>query len=198
MKTDYQKQLDLLINGLCDGKKPRLLIHSCCGPCSSYVLEYLSKHFEITLFYYNPNIFPAEEYEKRLQNQKKVLEKTDWATLMPSEYDHGEFLSSVKGLENEPEGGKRCAECFKIRLEKTAAKAKENGFDYFATTLSVSPHKNAALLGQLGEQIGEKYGVPHLPSDFKKREGYKRSIELSKELDLYRQDFCGCEFSHRG
>ena len=196
MKTDYQKQLDLLINGL--ETKPKLLLHSCCGPCSSYVLEYLSKYFEITLYYYNPNIFPPEEYEKRLLNQKKVVEKTAWATLMPSKYDHGEFLTAVKGLETEPEGGARCTECFKIRLLKTAKAARNGGFDYFATTLSVSPHKNAALLGELGEKIGEEYGVKHLPSDFKKREGYKRSIELSKELDLYRQDYCGCEFSKRG
>lgn len=196
MKTDYQKQLDLLINGL--ETKPKLLLHSCCGPCSSYVLEYLSKYFEITLYYYNPNIYPPEEYEKRLINQEKVVEKTGWATLMPSKYDHGEFLTAVKGLETEPEGGARCTECFKIRLLKTAKAARNGGFDYFATTLSVSPHKNAALLGELGEKIGEEYGVKHLPSDFKKREGYKRSIELSKELDLYRQDYCGCEFSKRG
>ncbi len=196
MKTDYQRKLDLLINEL-DGN-PRLLLHSCCGPCSSYVLEYLSKYFDITLFYYNPNIFPEEEYEKRLYNQKKVIEKTGWAALMPSNYDHGEFSEAVRSLENEPEGGKRCTECFKIRLKKTAKAAADGGFDYFATTLSVSPHKNAALLGQLGEQIGEEYGVKHLPSDFKKREGYKRSIELSKELELYRQDYCGCEFSRRG
>ncbi len=196
MKTDYQKELDLLISSL--KNKPKLLLHSCCGPCSSYVLMYLSKHFEITLFYYNPNIFPPEEYEKRLFNQKKVIEKTGYATLMPSEYDHGEFLAATKGLEKEREGGKRCTECFKIRLQKTAKAAAEGGFDYFATTLSVSPHKNAALLGKLGEEIGREYGVKHLPSDFKKREGYKRSIELSKELELYRQDYCGCEFSARG
>ncbi len=196
MKTDYQKELDLLISSL--KNKPKLLLHSCCGPCSSYVLMYLSKHFEITLFYYNPNIFPPEEYEKRLFNQKKVIEKTGYATLMPSEYDHGEFLAAAKGLEKEREGGKRCTECFKIRLQKTAKAATEGGFDYFATTLSVSPHKNAALLGKLGEEIGREYGVKHLPSDFKKREGYKRSIELSKELELYRQDYCGCEFSARG
>lgn len=196
MKTDYQKQLDLLINGL--ETKPKLLLHSCCGPCSSYVLEYLSKYFEITLYYYNPNIYPPEEYEKRLINQEKVVQKTGWATLMPSKYDHSEFLTAVKGLETEPEGGARCTECFKIRLLKTAKAARDGGFDYFATTLSVSPHKNAALLGELGEKIGEEYGVKHLPSDFKKREGYKRSIELSKELDLYRQDYCGCEFSKRG
>ncbi len=196
MKTDYQKELDLLISSL--KNKPKLLLHSCCGPCSSYVLMYLSKHFEITLFYYNPNIFPPEEYEKRLFNQEKVIEKTGYATLMPSEYDHGEFLAATKGLEKEREGGKRCTECFKIRLQKTAKAAAEGGFDYFATTLSVSPHKNAALLGKLGEEIGREYGVKHLPSDFKKREGYKRSIELSKELELYRQDYCGCEFSARG
>lgn len=195
MKMNYQKQLDLIIDGFGKNNKPRLLLHSCCGPCSSYVLEYLSAHFNVTLFYHNPNIFPEEEYEKRLKSQEKLLKQTGWAELLPSKYDHKEFIAAAKGLENEPEGGARCTECFKLRLEKTAQAARDGKFDYFATTLSVSPHKNADLLGHLGEEIGKKYGVAHLPSDFKKREGYKRSIELSKQFDLYRQDYCGCEFS---
>lgn len=194
MKTDFQRQLDRLIEELGE-KKPRLLLHSCCGPCSSYVLEYLSVYFDITLYYYNPNIFPPEEYEKRLQNQVSLLDQTKWARLVPSEYDHGEFLIAAKGLENEREGGARCTECFRLRLEKTAQKAKEGGFDYFTTTLSVSPHKNALLLGELSEEIGEKYGVKPLPADFKKRNGYKRSVELSERYGLYRQNYCGCEFS---
>lgn len=197
MKMNYQKQLDLIIDGFGKNNKPRLLLHSCCGPCSTYVLEYLSAYFTVTLFYYNPNIFPEEEYQKRLQSQEKLLKQTGWADLLPSKYDHEEFISAAKGVENEPEGGARCTECFKLRLEKTAQAARDGKYDYFATTLSVSPHKNADLLGQLGEEIGKKYGVAHLPSDFKKREGYKRSIELSKKFDLYRQDYCGCEFSIR-
>ena len=193
---NYDLKMEEIIKNIDEGSS--LLLHACCAPCSSTVLERLGNFFKISILYYNPNIFPPEEYEKRLLNQKKVVEKTGWATLMPSKYDHGEFLTAVKGLETEPEGGARCTECFKIRLLKTAKAARDGGFDYFATTWSVSPHKNAALLGELGEKIGEEYGVKHLPSDFKKREGYKRSIELSKELDLYRQDYCGCEFSKRG
>ncbi len=198
MKENYQKQLDLIIEGLSKEKRPTLLLHSCCGPCSSYVMEYLSAYFDITVYYYNPNIFPEEEYQKRLENQKKVIEKSGWASLTDSRYDHGEFLAAVKGLESEKEGGKRCAECFRLRLEQTAKAAKEGGFNYFTTTLSVSPHKDAQILGKLGEQIGEAVGVKHLPADFKKREGYKRSIELSKKFELYRQEYCGCEFSKRG
>lgn len=197
MKRDYQKELDILLNQLNEKSKPKLLLHSCCGPCSSYVLEYLSKHFDITVYYFNPNIFPKEEYEKRLKNQLDLIEKSGWAKFMPSEYNYDEFLSAATGLEGEKEGGLRCAECFRLRLRKTAEEAKKGGFDYFATTLSVSPHKNAQLLGQFGEEIGEEYGIKHLPSDFKKREGYKRSIELARQFDLYRQDYCGCEFSIR-
>ncbi len=197
MKRDYQKELDILLNQLDEKSKPKLLLHSCCGPCSSYVLEYLSKYFDITVYYFNPNIFPKEEYEKRLKNQLDLIKKSGWAKFMPSEYNYDEFLSAATGLEGEKEGGLRCAECFRLRLRKTAEEAKKAGFDYFATTLSVSPHKNAQLLGQLGEEIGEEYGIKHLPSDFKKREGYKRSIELARQFDLYRQDYCGCEFSIR-
>ena len=195
MKTQYQAQLDKLIGSL-EGK-PRLFLHSCCGPCSTYVLEYLAQHFEITLFYYNPNIFPADEYAHRLETQKEVLEKTGWATLVVGDYVHADFLSAIRGYEKEPEGGARCEFCFRLRMEEAARLAKEGGYDYFATTLSVSPHKDAALLGKIGEELEEKYGVKHLPSDFKKREGYKRSVVLSNEMELYRQDYCGCEFSLR-
>lgn len=195
MKTRYQAQLDALLPTL-EGK-PRLLLHSCCGPCSTYVLEYLAQYFDITLFYYNPNIYPADEYQHRLETQKEVLEKTGFATLVEGIYQHSDFLSAVRGYEGEPEGGARCEFCFRLRMEEAARLAKEGYYDYFATTLSVSPHKDAALLGKIGEELEARYGVKHLPSDFKKREGYKRSVALSNELGLYRQDYCGCEFSLR-
>lgn len=195
MKTRYQAQLDALLPTL-EGK-PRLFLHSCCGPCSTYVLEYLTQYFQITLFYYNPNIYPAEEYRHRLETQKEVLLKTGWATLVEGDYFHSDFLTAVRGYEAEPEGGARCEFCFRLRMEEAARLAKDGGYDYFATTLSVSPHKDAALLGKIGEELEARYGVKHLPSDFKKREGYKRSVALSNEMDLYRQDYCGCEFSLR-
>ena len=195
MKTRYQTQLDALLPTL--KGKPRLLLHSCCGPCSTYVLEYLAQYFDITLFYYNPNIFPADEYHHRLETQKEVLKKTGFATLVEGTYQHADFLSAVRGYEAEPEGGARCEFCFRQRMEEAARLAKEGGYEYFATTLSVSPHKDAALLGKIGEELEARYGVKHLPSDFKKREGYKRSVVLSNELGLYRQDYCGCEFSLR-
>lgn len=195
MKTRYQAQLDALLPTL--ERKPRLFLHSCCGPCSTYVLEYLSQYFEITLFYYNPNIYPAEEYQHRLATQKEVLEKTGWAALVEGDYIHADFLSAVRGYESAPEGGARCEYCFRLRMEEAARLAKEGGYDYFATTLSVSPHKDAALLGKIGEELEARYGVKHLPSDFKKREGYKHSVALSGEMGLYRQDYCGCEFSLR-
>ena len=195
MKTRYQAQLDALIPTL-EGK-PRLFLHSCCGPCSTYVLEYLAQYFEITLFYYNPNIFPADEYQHRLETQKEVLAKTGYATLVEGDYVHMDFINIVRGYEQEPEGGARCEFCFRLRMEEAARLAKEGVYDYFATTLSVSPHKDAALLGKIGEELEQKYGIKHLPSDFKKREGYKRSVALSNEMGLYRQDYCGCEFSLR-
>ena len=195
MKTQYQAQLDKLLGNL--EEKPRLFLHSCCGPCSTYVLEYLAQYFEITLFYYNPNIFPTDEYRHRLETQKEVLAKTGWATLIEGDYLHADFLSAVRGYEAEPEGGARFEFCFRLRMEEAARRASEGGYDYFATTLSVSPHKDAALLGRIGEELEVKYGVKHLPSDFKKREGYKRSVALSNEMELYRQDYCGCEFSLR-
>ena len=193
-KVNYQRRLDEVIAALGD-KRPRLLLHSCCGPCSSYVIEYLSKHFDITVYYYNPNIHPESEYARRLETQKQLIAALGGAVLTESEYDPERFFAAVKGLESEPEGGARCTECFRLRLEATAKRAKEGSFDYFCTTLSVSPHKNSAVINALGGELGEKYGVNWLPGDFKKREGYKRSIELSKQFDLYRQDYCGCAFS---
>lgn len=195
MKENYQKKLDMLLGKLTD--RPKLLLHSCCGPCSSYVTEYLTQYFDLTVYFFNPNIYPPAEYQRRLDTQKSLLDATEWAVLTESEYDHAEFLEAVRGLEMEPEGGARCLPCFRIRLEQTAKRAAAMGFPYFATTLTVSPHKNADLLNEIGETLGKKYGVIWLPSDFKKKEGYKRSIELSREYGLYRQNYCGCEFSLR-
>ena len=195
MKNNYQIELDRLIAEL--DHKPALLLHSCCGPCSSYVLEYLSKYFEITVYYYNPGIYPEEEYFKRLDNQKAFIDATGYAVLLDSAYDHSEYLDAVNGFENAPEGGERCEICFRQRIFKTAEAAKLNGFEYFTTTLTVSPHKNAELINEISKEAERLYGVKHLPSDFKKKEGYKRSVELSKEYGLYRQDYCGCEFSMR-
>lgn len=182
------------------GYVPSLLLHSCCGPCSSYVLEVLTQYFSVTVVYYNPNIFPREEYEKRLCEQKKIIEKMPFKNpvrLMECDYNEEEFLTAASGYENEREGGARCEKCFRLRMKKTAALAKENGFDFFTTTLSVSPHKNAPLLNKIGEELEEEYGVKYLYADFKKKDGYKRSTELSKQYELYRQDYCGCRFSLR-
>ncbi len=199
MKINYQLVCDEKIKELTvNGNIPRLLLHSCCGPCSSYVLEYLSVFFEITVLFFNPNIYPEGEYEKRFSEQKKLIESMSFknpVSLLAVPYDYSEFLACVGGFEREREGGARCTECFRLRLGRCAEIAKERGFDVFATTLSVSPHKNAPLLNSIGEELSEKYGVTYLPSDFKKREGYKRSIELSKKYDIYRQEYCGCEFS---
>lgn len=190
--TTSQKNMDALIQSLGE-RRPRLLLHSCCGPCSSYVLEYLSDYFDITLFFYNPNIQPAEEYEKRLSAQKQLLERAKYknpVAFLAGEYEPQRFFEAVKGLENCREGGARCEKCFELRLSKAAEIAKKGGFDYFATTLTVSPHKNAVLINEIGGRYQN-----YLPSDFKKREGYKRSIILSKEYELYRQGYCGCIFS---
>ena len=182
------------------GITPRLLLHSCCAPCSSYVLEYLSQYFKITVLYYNPNLFPAGEYERRVSEQKKLVSALPTkypVTLVEMKGEPEEFYSAVKGLEHIREGGERCFACFRLRLERAARYAKENGFDFFTTTLTISPLKNAQKLNEIGEAAGEKFGVRHLPSDFKKKNGYKRSVELSKVYGLYRQDYCGCVFSKR-
>ena len=192
-KINYQAQLDQLIANL-EGK-PTLLLHSCCGPCSSYVIEYLSKFFDITVYFYNPNIHPEQEYLHRLETQRQLIEKLGGAVLMEGEYDTQCFFEAVKGSEDCAEGGERCDLCIGERLNKTAQKAKEGGFQYFATTLTVSPHKNAQSINSMGYELSEKNGIKWLPSDFKKKEGYKRSIELSAQYELYRQDYCGCAFS---
>lgn len=183
---------------------PTLLLHSCCAPCSSFVLKKLSPHFNITIFYYNPNISPKKEYEKRkleeinfikkLNKTKEFNNKYD-IKFLDCDYNENTFFDCVKGLENEREGGKRCKVCYKLRLEETAKKAKENNFDYFSTTLTVSPYKNSQILNEIGNILSEEYNVKYLFSDFKKENGYKTSIELSKENNLYRQDYCGCVFS---
>lgn len=202
-KRNYQKELDRLIERYQKaGRTPSVLLHVCCAPCSSYCLEYLSEYFDITVYYYNPNITKPEEYAYRLSEEKRYIAlRTDFrhpVGMTESEYDPKVFFEAVKGLEKEPEGGARCEQCFRLRLEASAKKAKELGMDCFTTTLTISPLKNAALLNEIGEEMGERYGVMWLPSDFKKKEGYKRSIVLSHEYDLYRQNYCGCVFSRSG
>lgn len=194
-KRNYQRELDVLINRL--ENKPKLLLHSCCAPCSSYVLEYLSKHFDITVLYYNPNIYPEKEYFFRENEQERFINQvfSNDVKFKKEEYNPDEFYTAVKGLEGIKEGGERCFKCYHLRLEKTAQIAKENNFDYFTTTLSISPYKNAEKLNEIGEILSEKYGVEYLVSDFKKKNGYKRSTELSREYNIYRQDYCGCVFS---
>ncbi|MDO5475987.1 MAG: epoxyqueuosine reductase QueH [Eubacteriales bacterium] len=201
-----------------DRLPPRLLLHSCCAPCSSHCMEYLREHFRLTVFYYNPNITVQEEYEKRLAEEKRLIaaynrqvEEQDFTgmhstpaanriDILEAPYDPDNWFEAVRGLENCPEGGERCAVCFEMRLRAAARAAAGEGhslgsFDYFTTTLTISPLKNAALLNEIGKRMAEKYGVDWLPSDFKKKDGYKRSIELSRAFDLYRQNYCGCVFS---
>ena len=196
---NYAKELERPIQKLQqEGKVPRLLLHACCAPCSSAVLEYLSQYFAITLLYYNPNIAPLEEYQKREAELRRLVSQMKFihpVELLPCQYDGQAFVQAARGLEGEPEGGKRCEACFRLRLRYAAQEAARLRFDYYTTTLSISPMKNALLLNQLGEEIGREFGVAHLPSDFKKKDGYKRSVQLSKEYDLYRQDYCGCAFS---
>ena len=209
---NYQKELDKIIEGLEGGQTPRLFLHSCCAPCSSYVLEYLRKYFKITVFYYNPNISMGSEYRKRVEEQKRLIaayndelgkicfEKSGKIAgylidIVEGDYEPEQFFQISKGMEQCPEGGERCFACFMLRLEQTAKKAAEGSYDYFATTLTISPLKNTVKLNEIGEQLEKEYGIRWLPSDFKKRNGYKRSIELSKEYDLYRQDYCGCIYS---
>ena len=198
---NYQKELDRLIGQIQkENKVPSLFLHSCCAPCSSYVLEYLSKYFDITVFYYNPNIYPEEEYRKRVQEITRLVNSMEFehpVKLIEGRYDPQEFFRMAKGLEDIPEGGERCFRCYRQRMEEAAKLAKEGGYDYFTTTLTISPLKNAAWLNELGQKAGELAGVRFLPSDFKKKGGYQRSIQLSKEYDLYRQNFCGCVFSKR-
>lgn len=195
---NYQLILDETLNKL-DGKK-KLLLHACCAPCSSYVIEYLSNYFDITILYYNPNIDTKEEFEKRLSELKRFVKEfktKNEVKVISNGYNNQEYLDEIKGLEMEKEGGSRCYKCYKLRLEKSAIYAKENNFDYWTTTLTISPLKNSKVLNEIGHELEEKYQIPYLYSDFKKREGYKRSIILSHEYNLYRQDYCGCKFSKR-
>ena len=197
-KRNFQRELYKLIQTHHqECKKPTLLLHSCCGPCSSYVLEYLTQHFEVQLFFFNPNIQPVEEYIKRLAAQKEVLEKKNFSEvrLIEGDYNPDSFFEAVRGLENEPEGGKRCEVCIRQRMKKTAAEAKKLKTDYFATTLTVSPHKNAVYINKTGEKLESEFDISYLISDFKKKNGYKRSVELCRIHNIYRQNYCGCIFS---
>ena len=197
-KRNYQKELDGLLSGLTG--RPRLLLQACCGPCSSYVLAYMTAYFDVTALYYNPNIRPEAEYEKRLATLRQLIASMPMdhpPALIEPGWRGEEFLAAVTGLENEPEGGRRCAVCFRLRLEETVKRAAAGGYDYFGTTLTVSPHKNAEAINRIGFALGEKYGVKWLPSDFKKRDGYLTSIRLSKQYGLYRQEYCGCGFPEK-
>lgn len=197
MKENYQKKLDRIIEGLQD-EKPSLLLHSCCAPCSCYVLEYLSKYFQITVYYYNPNIDSEEEYEKRAEEQRRLISEMEFpeeVAFIKEEFRPKEFYEAVKGYEKEPEGGKRCLICYRLRLSEAARAARDLGSDYFTTTLTISPMKNAQWLNEIGQEMEEQFHVKFLPSDFKKKNGYKRSVELSQMYGLYRQSFCGCIFS---
>lgn len=196
MKENYSNICENILNNI-KGKK-KLLLHSCCAPCSSYVITYLTKYFDITILYYNPNIAPYEEYIKRKKEQIKLIKEIEIKNnieIIDCDYDNNLYNKLIKGLENEPERGSRCNICYQMRLEKTAIIAKENNYDYFCTTLSVSPYKNSELINAIGKELEEKHNVKWLYSDFKKKDGYKKSIELSKKYNLYRQDYCGCTFS---
>ncbi len=198
---NYQIVLDNTLKEITEkGIKPKLLLHVCCAPCSSYALEYLNKYFDITVFYYNPNISTEEEYNKRLNEEKRFVVSYPFEKeikVINGEYDNLKFEETIKGLEEEKEGGPRCMKCYRLRLEESAKYAKENNFDYFTTTLTISPYKNSKALNEIGHELSQIYGVNYLYSDFKKKNGYKRSIELSREYDLYRQDYCGCKYSVR-
>ena len=201
MNRNYQKELDKRIEEIIIGEDvPSLLLHSCCAPCSSYVLEYLSPYFRITDFYYNPNISPKKEYEERKEELKRLLLELPLknpVTFLEGAYEPARFFQMAKGLEELPEGGERCFRCYELRLREAAEMAKRLGADYFATTLTISPLKNAQKLNDIGEALAEEYGVRYLASDFKKKNGYRRSVELSAEYGLYRQNYCGCIFSKR-
>ena len=204
-KINYQKEMEKILRmHTAEGRVPTLLLHSCCAPCSSYVLEYLRQYFDITVLYYNPNITEREEYEKRAAEQKRLIREMNEEAdgdcknrilVEEGRYDPERFLAAAKGLELVPEGGERCFKCYEIRLREAARIAREQGFDYFTTTLTISPLKNADKLNEIGNRLAEEYGVAFLPSDFKKKNGYKRSVELSEKYGLYRQDYCGCVFS---
>lgn len=201
MRVNYQKELEKTLKELEKaGMVPSLLLHGCCAPCSSYVLEYLSSYFNITMLFYNPNIGDAGEYEKRKKELLRMMDEMPFrypVSYMDCEYDPKEFYTAVPNRSEDSEGGESCFQCYRLRLEKTASEARRGGFDYFTTTLSISPLKNAQKLNEIGQELSEKYQVPYLYSDFKKKNGYKRSIELSAEYGLYRQNYCGCVFSRK-
>lgn len=199
-RRNYQRELEGVIKRIsAESVKPKLLLHACCAPCSSYCLEYLNHFFDITLYFYNPNIFPEKEYVYRAEELEGLLKKMklDNVSLVKAEYNDRDFLDKVKGLENEPERGKRCTVCYRLRLESAVEYAEKNGFNYITTTLSISPYKDADRLVSIGEKLAEGKNVRYLTSDFKKKNGYKRSIELSSEYGLYRQDYCGCIYSKK-
>ncbi|MBE6730301.1 MAG: epoxyqueuosine reductase QueH [Ruminococcaceae bacterium] len=200
VNLNYQLELEKLIKSIPEGERPSLCLHACCAPCASYCLEYLAEYFDITVYFYNPNIASKEEYEKRAAELRRLITQMSFKhkpQLIIEDYDDNEFYGEVKGMEELKEGGERCFKCYRLRLEKTAKKAKELKLDYFATTLTISPLKNAAKINEITFELSEVYGVKPLPGDFKKKNGYKRSIELSNEYNLYRQNFCGCVFSIR-
>jgi len=201
VNISYQKQLDIIIYSEREkARRPSLLLHSCCAPCSSYVLEYLTAFFDVTVYFFNPNIHPEEEYRRRIEEQKNLIASMKLAGpvgFIEGPYDAPGYFAMVKGLEEEPEGGRRCILCYKLRLDSTARLAWERGFDYFTTTLTISPIKNALVLNEIGSELGLRYGVQYLYSDFKKKGGFQRSVELSRLYGLYRQDYCGCLFSRR-
>lgn len=198
---NFHKELEKMVEKLkTEGKVPTLLLHSCCAPCSSCCIEFLSKYFHVTVFYYNPNISESAEYKKRVEEQIRFIREFDTSykvSFIEGDYEPEEFYKTVRGLEKEPEGGKRCFKCYELRLRKTAELAKQLGFDYFTTTLTISPLKNSVILNKTGLKVAQDIGTQYLLSDFKKKEGYKRSIELSKEYNLYRQNYCGCVYSKR-
>lgn len=199
-KVNYQKQLDKIISEECASRVPSVIMHACCAPCSSYVIEYLAKYFNLTMFFYNPNIDNASEYDKRAAELKKLVKQMPLpreVKVIEEKYCSEEFYSQISGLEDEPERGRRCDKCFHLRLMKTAQLAKKLKADYFCTTLTISPHKDAANINAIGEKLAQEYGIKFLPSDFKKREGFKRSTQLCEIYGLYRQDYCGCIFSKR-
>lgn len=193
-QLELEKELDKIKNL---NVKPKLLLHACCGPCSSYVIEYLSKYFDITIYYYNPNIYPEDEYTRRKEEAKRFIDlfNSD-VKFIECKYDPNEYYNSIKGLENLGERSKRCYNCYKLRMKEASLYAKENNYDYFTTTLSISPYKISSWINEIGENLSNEYDIKYLYADFKKKNGFKRSLELSKEYNMYRQDYCGCIYSY--
>ncbi len=198
MKKNYDLEMEAILKEVEKKPQPRLLLQACCAPCSSAVLERIGRFFQITILYYNPNISKKEEYEKRLAEVERLVSQLPGdISVLPGRYYPQEFFEAIRGYEQEKEGGERCFRCYRLRLEETARLAQKEGFDYFGTTLSISPYKNSQVLNEIGQELEKKYGVSYLYADFKKKNGYGRSIELSKQYGLYRQDYCGCIYSQR-